>query len=174
MDIKHKNMWCSNLGKTFISRHIPHQYCYACLIALPVRRNPQHGSTVSATSATGRASSATFGPSSENFSTQQTLPTVNRKHFDMNILRIESFGRSNTRLPDTAINLKMRLFRQLFSVSDYCSSSRSLFTDRTDVGTILWTRIKEMLGSKLGRNTGYPDWFSSAPPPLPRWAECAV
>jgi hypothetical protein len=38
------NMWYSNLEKTFISRHILHQHWYACPIALPVHRNPQHRS----------------------------------------------------------------------------------------------------------------------------------
>jgi hypothetical protein len=38
-------MWYSNLErKTFTSRHILHQHGYTCLVALPVRRNPQHRS----------------------------------------------------------------------------------------------------------------------------------
>jgi hypothetical protein len=85
--------------ETFISRHILHQHWNNCPIALPVRRNPQHKnlfSVASATSAPDRASSATFECHSlldpvVNLFTRQTFPILNRKHFFMNILCIESF-----------------------------------------------------------------------------------
>jgi hypothetical protein len=63
-------MWYSNLEKTFISRYILQQHWYTCPIALPVRRNPQRRSlltAVSATSAPGAASSATFERPWDNF-----------------------------------------------------------------------------------------------------------
>jgi hypothetical protein len=54
----------------------------------------------SATSAIGRASSVTFERPWENFSTQlwtaKTLPTVNNKHFLMNIPYIVTFGPKQT------------------------------------------------------------------------------
>jgi hypothetical protein len=80
--------------KTFISRHILHQHWYTCPIALPVRRNPQHRSlltVVSATSASTSSSSGNICHPAVNRFTRQTLPTVNRKHFFMNSLWIESF-----------------------------------------------------------------------------------
>jgi hypothetical protein len=98
MDTKRKNMWCSNLGgKTYISRHNLHQHWYTCPIALPVRRNPQHRSLLAVVSATSappfqhlRHQRNVCPPVVSRFM-RQTLPTVNRKHFSMNILYIESF-----------------------------------------------------------------------------------
>jgi hypothetical protein len=45
-------MWYSNLGKTFISRHILHQHWYTCSIILTVRQNPQQRSPMTVVSAT--------------------------------------------------------------------------------------------------------------------------
>jgi hypothetical protein len=78
--------------KTFISPRalIP------CLIALSVRRNPQHRSLLTVVSATSappfqlRHQRNVCHPVVHRF-TRQTLPTVNRKHFLMNILCTESF-----------------------------------------------------------------------------------
>jgi hypothetical protein len=91
-------MWYSNLEKkTFISRHVLHQHYYTCPIALPVLRNPQHRSLLTVVSAT---SAPPFQPLRHqrnvchpvvNRFTRQTLPTINMKHFLMNILCIESF-----------------------------------------------------------------------------------
>jgi hypothetical protein len=70
----------SNLAKTFISRHIPHQHWYTCPIALPARRNPQHRSLLTAASAT---SVSTFSASGNVYHqvvssfTRLTLPTWN-------------------------------------------------------------------------------------------------
>jgi hypothetical protein len=74
-------------GKTFISQRILHQHWYTCPVAFSVRRNPQHRSLLTVVSAT---SAVVY-----RF-TWQTLPTVNRKHFCMNILCIESFWPENT------------------------------------------------------------------------------
>jgi hypothetical protein len=71
--------------KTFISRHILHQYWYTCPIALTVRRNPQHRSlltVVSVTSVIGRASSATFERPWGNFSAQ-LWTALSDKHFTL-------------------------------------------------------------------------------------------
>jgi hypothetical protein len=83
--------------KAFISRHILRQRRYACPIALPVRRNPQHGSHLTVVSATSgsplqllRHQRNIFHQVVNRF-TRQTLPTVNRKYFFINILCIESF-----------------------------------------------------------------------------------
>jgi hypothetical protein len=76
-------MWYSNLVNIFISGH-GHQHWYTCLNALQVPWNPQHRShltVVSATSASGRASSATFDCPSENISTQLwTAYATNTSH----------------------------------------------------------------------------------------------
>jgi hypothetical protein len=94
-------MWYSNLErKTFISRHILHQHRYNCPIALTVRRNPQHRSLLTVLShfrtwsgiiCDFRTSFREFLDPVVNSFTRQTFPTVNRKHFFMNILLIESF-----------------------------------------------------------------------------------
>jgi hypothetical protein len=90
-------MWYSNLGKTFIFRHILHQRWYTCPIALSVRWNLQHRSLFTVLSAT---SAPPFWPlrHQRNFChpvvnrfTRQKLPTVNRKLFFMNILCTVSF-----------------------------------------------------------------------------------
>jgi hypothetical protein len=82
-------------GKTFISLLILHQYWYSCPIALPARRNQQHRSILTVVSAT---SAPPFQPLRHqrnvchrvvNRFTRQTLPTVNRKHFFIDILCIE-------------------------------------------------------------------------------------
>jgi hypothetical protein len=51
MDIKRKTYDIRNWGKTIISRHILHEHPYTCPIALPMRRNPQHGNLLTAVSA---------------------------------------------------------------------------------------------------------------------------
>jgi hypothetical protein len=90
-------MWHANLENKFISRHILHQHWYTRPIALPMRRNQQHRSLLTVVSAT---SSPLFQPLRHqrnvgqtvvNRFTRQILPTVNRKHFFMNILCTESF-----------------------------------------------------------------------------------
>jgi hypothetical protein len=90
-------MWYSNLEKAFISRHIIHQHWYTCPIALPVRRNPQHRSPLTVVSATSALPFQTLRHQWNvchhvvNRFTRQTLSTINRKHFFMNILCSESF-----------------------------------------------------------------------------------
>jgi hypothetical protein len=106
MDMKHKTCYIRTCVETFISRHILHQHWYNCPIALPVLRNPQHRSFLTIVSATSALplqplffiseTSATFLDPAVNRYTRQTLPTVNRKHFFMNILCIESFSPQNT------------------------------------------------------------------------------
>jgi hypothetical protein len=90
-------MWYSNPEEAFISRHILHQHWYTYPNALAVRRNAQDRSVltvVSATSATPfqllRHQRNVRRPVVNRF-TWQTLPIVNRKHFFMSILCIESF-----------------------------------------------------------------------------------
>jgi hypothetical protein len=70
---------------------------HTCPIALPVRRNPQHRSLLSVVSVTPAPPFQTLRHK-ENFChpvvnrfTRQTLPTVNRKHFFMNIHCTECF-----------------------------------------------------------------------------------
>jgi hypothetical protein len=105
MDIKRKTYDILTWKKTFISRHILHQHWYTCPITLPVRRNPQHRSlstVVLAISAPGRiicdfrTSLREFLDPVVNRRTRQTLPTVNRKHFFMNFLCIETFCQQKT------------------------------------------------------------------------------
>jgi hypothetical protein len=92
-------MWYSNLERTFISRHILHQHWYTCPISLPVLCNPQHRNLLSAFSnfRTGSDIICDFRKSIRelpcpvvNRFTRQTLSTLNKKHFFMNILCIES------------------------------------------------------------------------------------
>jgi hypothetical protein len=95
-DIKRKICDTRTWGQLFISPHILHQYWYTCLIALPVCQYPQHRSllTVSATSARPfqllRHQRNVCQPVVNRF-TRQTLSTVNRKHFFMDILCIDTF-----------------------------------------------------------------------------------
>jgi hypothetical protein len=80
------------MDKAFISQHILHQHWYTCPITSPIHQNPQHRSlltVVSATSAPGRTSFATFKLSWENYLIQ-LWTALHDKHF-MNILCIESF-----------------------------------------------------------------------------------
>jgi hypothetical protein len=96
------NMWYSKLDETFVSRPILHHHSYTCPIALPVRRNPQHRCHLTVLSHI-RTSVYTSSPSAKhlppwgqfldpvvNRITRQTLPTVNRNHFFMNTLYVES------------------------------------------------------------------------------------
>jgi hypothetical protein len=83
--------------KTFISWHILYQHWYTCPIDLPVHRNLQHKSLLTLASATSappfqplRLQRNVCRPNVNHF-TRQTLPTVNGKHFSMNILCIEFF-----------------------------------------------------------------------------------
>jgi hypothetical protein len=95
MDRKRKTCDIQTWKRTFISRHILYQHWYT-LIALPVRRNPQHRSLSDSCLSHFRTSVSTSSSLREfldpvvNRFTRQTLPTVNRKHFFMNILCIES------------------------------------------------------------------------------------
>jgi hypothetical protein len=62
----------SQMDIKLISRHILHQHWYSCPVTLPVHRNP--------TSAPGRAPSAAFECSWENFSSQ-LWTALRYKHF---------------------------------------------------------------------------------------------
>jgi hypothetical protein len=99
MDIKSKTCDIRTWKKTFISRNILHQHWYTCPIVLPVRRDPQHRSVlsvVSATSAPGRASSATFERPWANVSSQlwtayaKNISHRKEEHIFINIFCIES------------------------------------------------------------------------------------
>jgi hypothetical protein len=102
LDIKRKTCDIQTWKKkAFISWHILHQHWYTCPIALPVRRNQQRGSLLTVVSVTfappfqPRHQRSVFHQFVNRF-TRQTLPTVNRKHFFMNILCIESFYQKKT------------------------------------------------------------------------------
>jgi hypothetical protein len=80
--------------KTFISHHILHQHWYTCPIALPVRRNPQHISSLLTSQPLPHFRFNLFNISERfdtfidptvNRFTLQTFPTVNRKYFFMSI-----------------------------------------------------------------------------------------
>jgi hypothetical protein len=85
----------------YISRRILHQHWYTCPIVLPVRRNLQHRSlfdyclshfrTWPGIVCDFRTSLTEFVDPVVNRFKRQTLPTVNRIYFFMNILCIESF-----------------------------------------------------------------------------------
>jgi hypothetical protein len=96
MEVKRKTCDIRTWEKTFISRHILYQHWYTCPIALSVRRNPQHRSLLTVVSATPALpfqllhQRNVYYPVVNRF-TRQTLPTVNRKHFFMNILCIVCF-----------------------------------------------------------------------------------
>jgi hypothetical protein len=97
MDIKRKTCDIHTWKKTFISWHILCQHWYTCPIALLVCRNPQHrifrllSQPLLHLCFNLFVVSGTFAPRWNSF-TQQTLPTVNRKHFFMNILCIGPFA----------------------------------------------------------------------------------
>jgi hypothetical protein len=102
MDIKRETCDIPTWGKTFISRHILHQHWYTCPIAVTVRRNPQHRSLLTVIPATSAPPFQPL-PRQRNFCrpvvnpfTWQTLPTINKKHFSMNILCIGSFCSQKT------------------------------------------------------------------------------
>jgi hypothetical protein len=94
------------MGKTFISQSIYHQHWYTCPIVLPVRQNPQHRNffncclshfcTWSGIIRDFRTFLRELLDPVVNRFTRQTLPTVNRKHFFMNILCTESFCSQKT------------------------------------------------------------------------------
>jgi hypothetical protein len=114
--------------KTFISRHILHQHWYTCPIALPLRRNSQHRNLLTFVSATSappfqplRHQQNVCHPVMNRF-TRTTLPTVNRKHFFMYILCIESF-------------CSERPHKQRWSSIVYSSSRVTTLTTKTS----LWT-----------------------------------
>jgi hypothetical protein len=91
------NMWYSNLEINIYFSTYLHQHWYTCPTVLPVRRNPQHRSLLTVVSATSAppfqtsSSSAKRLPPRLNRFMRQTLPTVNRKYFFMNIICLESF-----------------------------------------------------------------------------------
>jgi hypothetical protein len=84
-------------GKEIISWHILHQHRYTCPIALPLRRKPEHGSILTLVSATSASPLQLLHHQRNichpvvNRFTRQTLPTVNRKYFFMNVLCVQSF-----------------------------------------------------------------------------------
>jgi hypothetical protein len=85
-------------GKTFIHRHILNKHWHTCPIALLVL---PHMTVVSATSAPPLQPLRhqwNFCHPVVNRFTWQTLPTVNTKHFFMNILCIESSAHNRTML----------------------------------------------------------------------------
>jgi hypothetical protein len=97
MYIKRKK-WYSNLGRTYISRHILYEHQHTCPIALPVSQNPQHRILLTVVSATSTPQFQILLhqrnfclPAVNRFTPQKTLPILNRKHFFMNILCIDSF-----------------------------------------------------------------------------------
>jgi hypothetical protein len=97
MDIKRRTCYIWTWKKTFISRHIFHQHWYICPIALPVCRNPQPHSLFTFVSAISEPSfqllrhQRNFCRPVVNRFRRQTFPTVNRKHFFMNIFCTELF-----------------------------------------------------------------------------------
>jgi hypothetical protein len=103
MDIKHITCDIRTWKKAFISRHILRQHWYTCPIALPVRRKSQwsfgrclsHFRTWSGIICDIRTSLVECIDLVENRFTRQTLLTVNRKHFCMNMLCIEFFCPQN-------------------------------------------------------------------------------
>jgi hypothetical protein len=80
--------------KKITSRHILHQHWYTCPIALPVHRNPLRRCLFDCCLSHFRISVSTSSSLREfldavvNCFTRQTLPTVNKRHFFMNILCI--------------------------------------------------------------------------------------
>jgi hypothetical protein len=102
MDIKRKTCDIRTWKETFIFRHILHQNWHTCPIALPMRRNLQHRRLLTVVSATSappfqllRHRRNVCHPVVNRF-TQQTLPTVIRKNFFMNIVCTESFSPHKT------------------------------------------------------------------------------
>jgi hypothetical protein len=104
MDIERKTCdiwtWIKN------SQYILHKHWYTYSITLPVRRNPQHRRLSTIASYTSAPPFQpllhhrnVFHPVTNRF-TRQTLPTVNRKYFFVNILCIESFGPQKKRTSD--------------------------------------------------------------------------
>jgi hypothetical protein len=89
-------------GKNIYFSTYPPPTLYICPIALPMRRNLQHRSILTVVSITFalllqpiRQQRTVCHPVVNRF-TQQTLPTVNRKHFFTNMLRSESFFPTKT------------------------------------------------------------------------------
>jgi hypothetical protein len=97
MDIKRKTCDNSKLEKNIYFSTYPPPTLIHLSIALQVRRNLQHRNLLTVVSATFappfqplRHQRNVYHPVVNRF-TRQTLPTINRKHFFMNILCIESF-----------------------------------------------------------------------------------
>jgi hypothetical protein len=96
MDIKRTRKTCDiRTWKKHLFPDVSSISWYTCPIASPVRRDPQHRSLVAVVSAT---SAPPFQPLCHqrnvchpvmNRLTRQTLPSVNRKHFFINIVYIE-------------------------------------------------------------------------------------
>jgi hypothetical protein len=96
-------MWYQNLKKkTLISRQTLYQLWYTCPITLPVSKPEAQKSwlfishfriyvSTSSSSAKCLPPRWQFHDPVVNYFMWQTLPTINRKHFFMNILCIESF-----------------------------------------------------------------------------------
>jgi hypothetical protein len=104
MNIKRKACDIRTWKETFISRHTLHQHCCACPIALPVRRIPElfhpvhicfcrilYRVTWAGIICDFRTSLREFIDTVVDRFMRQTLRAVNRKHFFVNILCIESF-----------------------------------------------------------------------------------
>jgi hypothetical protein len=94
-------MWYSNVEETVIARHILHQHWYTCPITLPLRRNPQQRSFLTARLSHFRTWSGIicelrtllweFLDPVVNRFTRQILPTVNSKYFFTNIFALSPF-----------------------------------------------------------------------------------
>jgi hypothetical protein len=82
-------MWYSNLGKTFISRHLSHRFTSASNRAAQKSFRLCHSHF--RTSVSTSSSSAKHLPPSCEPLYDTTLLTVNMKHFFMNILRTKPF-----------------------------------------------------------------------------------
>jgi hypothetical protein len=96
-------MWYSNMGKKNYFSTYPPPTLIHMPIALPLRRNPQHRSLLNCCLSHVCTSVSTSWPLREfldqvvNRFEPQTFPTVNRKHFFMNRLCIESFCLQKTK-----------------------------------------------------------------------------
>jgi hypothetical protein len=96
MDIKRKTCGIRTWKKKHLFLDISSTNTDTIIVALPVRRNPQHGSLFDYCLSHFRTTVSTFFSSARRLPprrdrfTRQTLSTVNRKHFFMTSLCIES------------------------------------------------------------------------------------
>jgi hypothetical protein len=94
-----------------------HQHWYTYPVALPVRRNPQNRSFLTVASATSAPPFQTLRHQRNichtfvNHFTRQTIPTVKRKYFFVNILCIKSFCPQNKNAQEEAA-LQYSLLKQ--------------------------------------------------------------